>query len=97
MVSNNNYYPFSWVEKKLGEKCRYKIKITPGDKKSWNYSYSDESGEGFSIETNARHSITSVIYTPFYKGLGLSLKRAMKKRYKLCRYNILDGWLDREI
>ena len=96
MVSNNKYYPFSWVEKKLGKKCRDKIKITPGDKKSWNYSYSDERGEGFSVETNARHNITSVIYTPFYKGLWLSLKRARKACYKVCRYTLLTGWLDRE-
>ena len=75
----NNYYPLKWVRDKIGNELTEQIVITPGESRSWSYMFADESGEFLIVKANAHHNITSVIFTPKFRSVGISLKIHKKK------------------
>lgn len=70
--------------------------VTPTERKGWSYSFATNDWECLTIATNRQHTITNVSFTRKYKGLGLSLKRARKKWFRVCRYLGLARWLSDE-
>lgn len=90
----NNYYPLKWVRDKIGNELTEQIVITPGESRSWSYMFADESGEFLIVKANAHHNITSVIFTPKFRSVGISLKIHKKKWFKVCRYNGHASWVE---
>lgn len=80
----NNYYPLTWVRAKLGDEAVNTMTVTPGERKDRSYCFADETWERLIVKTNSRHNITHVAFTPKYKGVWLSLKRAKRNWYKAC-------------
>lgn len=87
----NNYYPLKWMRDKLGDNSQ-PIVVTPTEKKGWSYLFADESGERLRVETNSHHYITSIVFTPKYRSVWISLKIHKKKWFRICRYNGHASW-----
>lgn len=83
---NNNYYPFKWIKDKIWKDEAEQMIVTPREKWSYQYTFASKDGEWLNVETDYRHNITSVAFTPKYKGVWISLKRAKRKWYKACWY-----------
>lgn len=82
----NNYYPLSRVRDKLWNEEVQQMIVTPTERKGWSYLFATNDWERLRVETNNRYNITSVAFTPKYKGLWMSLKRAKTKWFRICRY-----------
>jgi hypothetical protein len=44
------------------------------------------------VETNSHHYITSIVFTPKYRSVWISLKIHKKKWFRICRYNGHASW-----
>lgn len=80
-MKNLNYYPLKRVLKYF---WGGQMNVSPEERKSWKYQFTDWMWEELVVTANSRHDITSVTFTPKYKGIWLSLKRAQRKWYKAC-------------
>lgn len=90
----NNYYPLKRVRDKIGDEQVQQMVITPGESKSRSYLFADTDGERLRVETNAHHKITSVVFTPKYRSVWISLKIHKKKWFRICRYNGHASWVE---
>ena len=81
-----NYYPLKRIRDRIGSDEVNTMTVTPWEKKSRRYCFADQTWEWLIVTTNNHYSITNVSFTPKYKGVWLSLKRAKWKWYKVCRH-----------
>lgn len=82
----NNYYPLSWVSRQLWDEEVKQMLVTPTERKGWSYLFATTDGEWLKVETNIRHTITSVAFTPHYRSLWRSLRIAKTKGFRIARY-----------